>query len=50
MRLWNVLLDVIALTPEQLAKEQLLQRLPLIAALAAGAVIAAALIVHCRRK
>ena len=50
MELRNAALDLIALTPEQLAMEQFRQKLPLIAALVIVVVIAAAWIIRKRRK
>lgn len=50
MKLRNVMLDIIALTPEQLAKEQFLQKLPVIAVLVIAAVVIVALVVRHRKK
>lgn len=50
MKLRNVALDLIALTPGQLAMERLMHNLPLIAVLVVAVVVVAALIVRRRRK
>ena len=50
MKLWNAALDIIILTPEQLAMDRFLQKLPLIAGLILAAVVMVALIVRGRRK
>lgn len=50
MKLQTLALDLIALTPEQLFMERVVQRLPLIAVLVIAAVIAAAVLIRRRRK
>lgn len=50
MKRLNAVLDVIALTPEQLAKEEFLRRLPMIAVLVVAVIAIVALVVHYRRK
>ena len=50
MKLWNVELDIIALSPERLALEKGLSRLPEIAVLILALVIIVALIIRRRRQ
>lgn len=50
MRLQNIVLDAIAIAPEELAREELLARLLAIVVLVAGLAIAAAALIHMRRR